>query len=623
MLQEPGKIVSPAEAAQIIKTGDTVAFDGFIGIGFAEELAAALEERYLNTGEPSGLTFFYASGLGDGEAKGLNRLAHEGLIKRLVCGHYGLTPGLVKLAVENKIEAYNLPQGVISCMFRDIAAKRPRTITSVGLGTFVDPRRGGGKINELTVEDLVEVIEFDGKEYLSYKPLHIDVAVLRGTTADLEGNISMEKEALTLDGLPIAMAAKNCGGTVLVQVERTADRDALPVNRVKIPKVLVDCVVVARPENHTQTYATSYNPAYAGEFRVPLETSGSYSLDEKKIMSRRAALELRQNQVVNLGFGAPEGIAGVAAEEGILDLIPLTAEPGVMGGMPAGGLDFGAARNVDAIVDQGYQFDYYDGGGLDAAFLGLAQVDERGNLNVSRFGPRLAGAGGFINISQNAGKVVFLGAFTAGGLQLEVKNGKLEIAREGKYKKFVKQVEQVTFSGEVAIQNRKPVLFITERCVFRLGRQGLELAEIAPGVDLEKDILAHMEFEPVIKETPPAMDLRIFENQPMGLKKELTDIPIRERLTYDHNRNTLFVNFESLSIRSLQEIEEIKQEVEKKLSGLDHRVYAVVNYHNFDIVPELVDAYVEMVHYLTERYYQKVTRYSTGAFQKLKLDTLL
>ncbi len=618
-----GKIVSASDAVQIIKTGDTVAFGGFIGIGFAEEISIALLDRFIETGEPNNLTFLFASGIGDGNRKGLNRLACEGLVRRVICGHYGLTPALVKLVMENKIEAYNLPQGVISSMYRDIAAKRPRTITPVGLGTFVDPRDSGGKLNSITKEDLVELIEFDGKEYLSYKPISIDIAILRGTTADTDGNISMEKEALTLDGLSMAMAAKNSGGFVLVQVERFADRGALPMRSIKIPGILVDCVTVAKPENHLQTYATAYNPAYAGEYRVPLASIPSLPLDERKIISRRAALELSQNNVVNLGIGVPEGIANIAAEEGILSLLTLTAEPGVIGGIPSGGLNFGAATNVDALIDQAYQFDYYDGGGLDAAFLGLAQADVRGNLNVSRFGPKLAGAGGFINISQNAGKVIFMGTFTAGDLKTEVKNCELIILQEGKNKKFVKQVEQITFSGKVAADNNKAVLYVTERCVFRLCKEGLELTEIAPGIDLQKHILEQMEFEPIMNETPKTMDLRIFDHQPMGLKKDLTLLPVSERLDFRPEKNLLFINFESLSIRSEMDIEQIKIEVEKKVGSRGRNVYAIVNYNNFDILPELVESYVAMVNYLTKKYYTKVTRYSTEAFSRLKLSDLL
>ncbi|MBF0546561.1 MAG: acyl CoA:acetate/3-ketoacid CoA transferase [Candidatus Riflebacteria bacterium] len=622
------KIVSAMEAISAIKDGSVLAAAGFVGNGTPEELLISLEKCFLEAGKPKNLTLLFSSGLGDARDRGLNRLAHPGLLKRVIAGHYGLMPKIGRMALDNKFEAYNLPQGILTNFYRAVAARRPGVFSKVGLGTFVDPRLEGGKVNTCTTEDLLEVVSFHGEDYLFMRSFPIQVAIIRGTTADTMGNISMEKEILTLDALDMATAVHNCGGIVIAQVERLANHGSINSRAVKIPGILVDFVVVAKPENHMQTYATPYNPSYSGEIRVPTTSLIPLELTERKIIARRAAMELRPYNVVNLGIGVPEGVATVANEEKILNSLTLTVEPGIIGGIPVGGLDFGASVNAEAVIGMPDQFNFYDGGGLDLACLGMAQTDMFGNVNSSCFGNRLAGCGGFINISQNAKTTIFVGSMTAGNLEVAIKNGKLEIIREGDTKKFVKKVGQITFSGNYGSLSGQKILYVTERCVFELRNSSLHLIEVAHGIDIKRDIICQMEFEPVI-DNPKFMDFRIFQSRPMGIRSELLRLDIDSRLTFHEPTQTLHVNFRGLEIECEEDILLIREVVEKRCRALGKLVAAHVNYDFFKCADDVLATYCDMVEYIVSTYYTDVSRYSLGSnlkalgeeFERRKIET--
>ncbi len=522
------RVLTADEAARHVRSGDTLLIGGSGG-GHAvpEALIAAIERRFLAAGEPRALTSLHPVGLGDRGDRGVSRFAHPGMLKRIVCGTLVDSPRIEALALADEVEAYTLPQGALSQLTREMAAGRPGLLTHTGLHTFVDPRHGGGRQSASAREDLVELVEIDGREWLRYKPFHVDVALLRGTTADEDGNVTMEHEAIFGEMLSMAQAARRAGALVVVQVKRLAVRGALPAKQVKIPGMLVDLVVV--DPGQTQTYYTAYSPAYAGELRVPLSAIEPLPFDARKVIARRAAMELYPRAVCNLGSGISTGIARVAAEERVLDQVVLTNEQGMIGGAPAGDREAGASRNYWAMIDQPYQFDFYDGGGLDLAFLSFAQVDRHCNVNVSRFGGRIIGPGGFINISQNARTVVFSGTFTAGGVKLAFPDARLRIEQEGRERKFVGDVEQVTYSGRYAIERGQRVLYVTERAVFRATADGLELVEIAPGIDLERDVIGQMEFRPRVSPGLATMDARLFAPAPMELAQDVLARAIVER----------------------------------------------------------------------------------------------
>jgi acyl CoA:acetate/3-ketoacid CoA transferase len=507
---------SPDQAVSRIPPEATVMV-GSCGGGIMEPGAvlAALERRFVATGAPRDLTLYIVSGMGDRQGGGADRFAHPGMVRRVYGSHWGWSPALAAMVMSGDIEAYVLPQGVMSQLLREIAARRPGVITHVGRGTFVDPRLEGARANDVTPAGYVQLIELGGREWLFYPAIPIDVAIIRATTSDEHGNLTMEHEGMTLEALAAAQAAHNSGGQVIAQVKRLAAANSLDARNVRVPGILVDAVVVV--PDQAQSMHCFYDPAFSGELRLPNRSLPTMAWDARKLVARRAALELRKDAIVNVGYGIADGVAAVAAEEGIFAGVTFTVEQGMVGGLPATGDQFGLAANQDAIVDQPYQFDFYDGGGLDLTFLSFAEIDALGNVNVSRFGGRLVGCGGFVNMSQSAKKVVFCGTFTSGGLDVAVVEGQVRIRREGRYRKLVRRAEQITFAARGAWEHGHQVLYVTERAVFELDGQGLVLTETAPGIDLGRDIMEQagcaVRISPDLREMDPA----IFRPEPMGL----------------------------------------------------------------------------------------------------------
>jgi propionate CoA-transferase len=513
------KVISADDAAALVRDGATVGASALTLAGWPEELSIAMERRFLASGHPARLTLVHASGIGDWKTKGTEHFAHHGMIGRWIGGHTGLAPGLAKMVVDGDCEGYCVPQGVVTQLWRDIAAHRPGLITKTGLGTFVDPRLQGGKLNKATTKDLVKVIELEGEEWMFYPSFKVDIAIIRGTTADENGNMTVEDEGALLECLPLAQAAKNTGGIVIAEVAYLAKNGSLHPKDVRVPGVMIDYIVVSGPNNHWQSAGSVFNPGFSGTVHVPLDHIAEMPMNERLIIARRAAMELEPGDIVNLGIGVPTGIASLAALEGVGEMITLTTEVGSIGGIPAERReDFGMSLDAQAFIEPQAQFDWYSGGGLNHAFLGAAQVGANGDVNVSMFNGEFVGAGGFIDITQHAKKLVYCGAFTAGGLKVAIAEGKLSITHEGHARKYVKQVEQVTFSGAYATKIKQPVLYITERAVFELQDGHLTLIEVAPGIDVQKDILAQMDFVPKMAPKIKSMPPEIFRPKWGGLR---------------------------------------------------------------------------------------------------------
>mmetsp|Transcript_23666 Transcript_23666/g.49008 ORF Transcript_23666/g.49008 Transcript_23666/m.49008 type:complete len:800 (-) Transcript_23666:96-2495(-) len=672
------KVCTPSDAVSLISSNDTVCVSGFVGQGSPDLLLKALSDRYerecqealqhgrVLNGDDTGdskvigdLTLLFGGGPGDWKTRGLNYLARvpppgsednerlRPLIKRTIGGHYGQTPMLGNLATSNQIEAWTLPMGSISRMIRAQATHSPGHITTIGMGTYVDPTPGvgcGGAANQRALEspfhkELVTKISLgfgpekeQEMEYLLYKALPIQVAIIRATTADSSGNLSFEHESLLCDQRIIATAARNSGGVVLAQVERLAALRSLPSRSVGVPGAMVDCVCVVDEEDrdyfHPMSFTSKYNPVLTGEVKSPCcDNIPKLSLNERKVIARRASFALKPGKVVNLGIGLPEGVAQVAGEEGSLPYITLTTEPGVFGGLPASGHEFGPATNADAIVEMNAQFDFYDGGGLDQCFLGAAQISPEGDVNVSRMSEaKLTGPGGFIDISQATRNISFLCTFTTKGLAVNIdgKQGKISIQKEGSVKKFVKKVFERTFSGEEAVRRGQKVFYVTERAVFRRTskHEVLELIEIAPGVDLQKDIFDQMEFEPFVSPDLKVMDRRIFLDGKMNL--ELFG-SLEERVKYREEDHTVFIDLFGISLLSEQDVTWFADSLDEILTPITFQrgpVDVVVNYDGYDLKTGLEEKYMKALEKVEAKHYRNVKRYSGKAFRAAKLNTL-
>eukprot|EP00977_Amphora_coffeiformis_P014187 scaffold3912_cov136-Amphora_coffeaeformis.AAC.1 len=632
------KVVTAEDAVSLVQAGDTVAVSGFVCQGVPEGILRALANRYAETGQPNNLTIFFGGGPGDWDWRGLNHLAQRGtdgnppMLARTIGSHYGQVPKVAELALANEVEAWTLPMGSVSRMWRAQSTRSPGHLTTVGLGTCMDPDLGGGCANDKARQSKFQPIakvHLDGEDQLLYRALPIHVAIIRGTTADAQGNITIEQESLNVDQRICAAAARNSGGLVIAQVTRLAANNTLPAKSVVVPGSLVDCVVVIDPadadELHPMSFMERYNPACAGAIRSPFDAIPKAPHDIRKLIARRAFFNLKPNTMVNLGIGLPEGVANVAAEEGLLEYITLSTEPGVFGGLPCGGHSFGPAVNPAALIEMNEMFDFYDGGGLDICFLGAAQVSKEGNVNVSRMSAdRLTGPGGFINISQSTGNIVFMTPFTTKGLDIDTtQEGELQIKQEGKVKKFVDEVFEVTFSGEEAVRRGQNVFYVTERAVFRrtANHKVLELIEIAPGIDLQKDVLDQIDFKPAVAKNLKIMDKRIFQKDAMKVGAEMFG-SLEERAKYHEDDHTLYLDLFGITLGNDDDVNWFFGALRGILTPLCAEkgpIHMVANYDGFDLGKGLEEKYVQETQALQADFYKSAKRYSGKAFHRAKL----
>ena len=518
--------VTAREAAAMVKDGDTVCTVGMTLVSASESILKALEKDFIETGHPCGMTLLHSCGQSD-RKDGIQHFAHEGMIKRIIGSHWGLQPRWMEMIAGNQVEAYCLPQGQIAQLYHSMACGLPGKMSKVGLGTFIDPRYEGGKMNDRTkpLEDIIDIMEYRGEEYMFYREIPIDVCIIRGTVCDEMGNLTTTEEAMKLEVLPAVLAAKRYGGKVIAQVKHVAQTGTLNPKDVTVPGVFIDAIVVCdNPwEDHRQTSSWYFDPSYCGQLRVPQGKIEPALFNERKFIARRGTMELYPGAVINLGTGIPNDMVGkVCNEERVSEDVMITVESGIYGGVQAGGIDFGIGQNLYAMIGHHEQMDYYNGAGVDITYMGLGELDEMGNVNSTKMGPRCTGAGGFIDITQNAKKVVFLGTFTAGGARYRFENGRLVILEEGKIRKMVRQVIQISFNGPLAREKRQPVFIVTERAVFELREEGVVLTEIAPGIDLKTQVLDMMDFKPIVSRDLKEMDKRLFiQDGPFGLKEQM------------------------------------------------------------------------------------------------------